>query len=138
MTWRFDNRKNPFLFRDIMLNLIASDNLQYKGTHLSRCLGIEHCCQSLISAAVITGFNLVSHKQYGTSPFMPSSPIQPAQRNTYIPAVPSLHYYYSSRLCNHRDSRCAGCTETQRHSRHDKQQECYKVFIHTNESEASY
>src|SRR6266550_1334989 len=84
MTWRFDNRKNPFLFRDIMLNLIASDNLQYKGTHLSRCLGIEHCCQSLISAAVITGFNLVSHKQYGTSPFMPSSPIQPAQRNTYI------------------------------------------------------
>ncbi len=68
MTWRFDNRKNPFLFRDIMLNLIASDNLQYKGTHLSRCLGIEHCCQSLISAAVITGFNLVSHKQYGTSP----------------------------------------------------------------------
>src|SRR6266550_239416 len=88
MTWRFDNRKNPFLFRDIMLNLIASDNLQYKGTHLSRCLGIEHCCQSLISAAVITGFNLVSHKQYGTSPFMPSSPIQPAQKNTYIRAVP--------------------------------------------------
>ena len=92
MTWRFDNRKNPFLFRDIMLNLIASDNLQYKGTHLSRCLGIEYCCQSLISAAVITGFNLVSHKQYGTSPFMPSSPIQPAQKNTYIRAVPLIRF----------------------------------------------
>jgi transposase-like protein len=30
MTWRFDNRKNPFLFRDTMLKLIASDNLKYK------------------------------------------------------------------------------------------------------------
>jgi transposase-like protein len=30
MTWRFDNRKNPYLFRDTMLRLIASDNLQYK------------------------------------------------------------------------------------------------------------
>jgi transposase-like protein len=30
MTWRFDNRKNPFLFRDTMLRLINSDNLEYK------------------------------------------------------------------------------------------------------------
>ena len=30
MTWRFDNRKNPFLFRDTMLKLIHSDNLEYK------------------------------------------------------------------------------------------------------------
>ena len=30
MTWRFDNRKNPFLFRDTMLKLIRSDNLEYK------------------------------------------------------------------------------------------------------------
>jgi len=30
MTWRFDNRKNPFLFRDTMLKLISSDNLEYK------------------------------------------------------------------------------------------------------------
>ena len=30
MTWRFDNRKNPFLFRDTMLRLIRSDNLEYK------------------------------------------------------------------------------------------------------------
>jgi transposase-like protein len=30
MTWRFNNRKNPFLFRDTMLRLIASDNLEYK------------------------------------------------------------------------------------------------------------
>jgi transposase-like protein len=29
MTWRFNNRKNPFLFRDTMLKLIASDNLEY-------------------------------------------------------------------------------------------------------------
>jgi hypothetical protein len=29
MTWRF-NRKNPFLFRDTMLRLIHSDNLEYK------------------------------------------------------------------------------------------------------------
>jgi transposase-like protein len=30
MTWRFDNRKNPYLFRDTMLKLIQSDNLEYK------------------------------------------------------------------------------------------------------------
>jgi hypothetical protein len=30
MTWRFNNRKNPLLFRDTMLKLIASDNLEYK------------------------------------------------------------------------------------------------------------
>jgi transposase-like protein len=30
MTWRFDNRKNPFLFRDTMLKLINSENLEYK------------------------------------------------------------------------------------------------------------
>jgi hypothetical protein len=27
MTWRFNNRKNPFLFRDTMLKLIHSENL---------------------------------------------------------------------------------------------------------------
>ena len=30
MTWRFNNRKNPFLFRDTLLKLIASENLEYK------------------------------------------------------------------------------------------------------------
>ncbi|HZQ67035.1 MAG TPA: IS1595 family transposase [Terriglobales bacterium] len=30
MTWRFNNRKNPYLFRDTMLKLIASDNVEYK------------------------------------------------------------------------------------------------------------
>jgi transposase-like protein len=30
MTWRFNNRKNPFLFRDTLLKLIASNNLEYK------------------------------------------------------------------------------------------------------------
>jgi transposase-like protein len=30
MTWRFNNRKNPYLFRDTMLRLINSDNLEYK------------------------------------------------------------------------------------------------------------
>jgi transposase-like protein len=30
MTWRFNNRKNPFLFRDTMLKLIHSENLEYK------------------------------------------------------------------------------------------------------------
>jgi hypothetical protein len=30
MTWRFNNRKNPFLFRDTMLTLIVSDNSEYK------------------------------------------------------------------------------------------------------------
>jgi len=30
MTWRFNNRKNPYLFRDTMLKLIASENLKYK------------------------------------------------------------------------------------------------------------
>jgi len=29
MTWRFNNRNNPFLFRDTMLKLIASRNLEY-------------------------------------------------------------------------------------------------------------
>jgi transposase-like protein len=30
MTWRFNNRKNPYLFRDTMLKLIASPNVEYK------------------------------------------------------------------------------------------------------------
>jgi transposase-like protein len=30
MTWRFNNRKNPFLFRDTMMKLIGSRNLEYK------------------------------------------------------------------------------------------------------------
>ena len=30
MTWRFNNRKNPFLFRDTMMKLIRSENLEYK------------------------------------------------------------------------------------------------------------
>ncbi len=30
MTWRFNNRKNPFLFRGTMLKLIHSDNLEHK------------------------------------------------------------------------------------------------------------
>ena len=28
--WRFNNRKNPYLFRDTILKLIASPNLEYK------------------------------------------------------------------------------------------------------------
>jgi len=32
MTWRFNNRKNPYLFCDTMLKLIASDNLEYELT----------------------------------------------------------------------------------------------------------
>ncbi len=28
--WRFNNRKNPFLFRDTILKLIASSNIEYK------------------------------------------------------------------------------------------------------------
>jgi transposase-like protein len=30
MTWRFNNRKNQYLFRDTMMRLLASDNLEYK------------------------------------------------------------------------------------------------------------
>jgi transposase-like protein len=30
MTWRFNNRNNPYLFRDTMLKLIASENIEYK------------------------------------------------------------------------------------------------------------
>ncbi len=30
LTWRFNNRKNPFLFRDTMLKLIHTENLEYK------------------------------------------------------------------------------------------------------------
>jgi len=28
--WRFNDRKNPYLFRDTILKLIASPNLEYK------------------------------------------------------------------------------------------------------------
>jgi hypothetical protein len=28
--WRFNNCKNPFLFRDTILKLIASSNVEYK------------------------------------------------------------------------------------------------------------
>ena len=27
--WRFNNRKNPYLFRDTLLQLLHSDNLTY-------------------------------------------------------------------------------------------------------------
>jgi len=30
MTWRLNNRKNPFLFRDTMLKLIHFQNFEYK------------------------------------------------------------------------------------------------------------
>ena len=30
MTWRFNNRKNNYLFRDTLMRLLASDNLEYK------------------------------------------------------------------------------------------------------------
>ncbi len=30
LEWRFNNRNNPFLFRDTLLKLIQSDNLEYK------------------------------------------------------------------------------------------------------------
>jgi transposase-like protein len=30
MTWRLNNRKNPYLFRDTMMRLLASENLEYK------------------------------------------------------------------------------------------------------------
>jgi len=30
MCFRFNNRKNPYLFRDTMLKLIDSPNLEYK------------------------------------------------------------------------------------------------------------
>jgi hypothetical protein len=30
MTWLFNNRENPYLFRDTMLKLIHSENLEYK------------------------------------------------------------------------------------------------------------
>jgi hypothetical protein len=30
MTWRFNNRKNPYLFRDTIFKLIASVNVEYK------------------------------------------------------------------------------------------------------------
>jgi hypothetical protein len=30
MTWRFDNRANPFLFRDTLMKLIGAPVLEYK------------------------------------------------------------------------------------------------------------
>jgi hypothetical protein len=30
MTWRFNNRKNQFLFRDTLMRLLASESLEYK------------------------------------------------------------------------------------------------------------
>jgi transposase-like protein len=30
MTWRFNNRKNPYLFRDTLKRMLASDNLEFK------------------------------------------------------------------------------------------------------------
>jgi thermostable 8-oxoguanine DNA glycosylase len=30
MTWRFNNRKNQFLFRDTLTRTIQADNLEYK------------------------------------------------------------------------------------------------------------
>jgi len=36
MTWRFNNCKNPFLFRDTMLKLIHSEKPRIQGTHEGR------------------------------------------------------------------------------------------------------
>jgi hypothetical protein len=30
MTWGFNNRKNQFLFRDTLIQMIQADNLEYK------------------------------------------------------------------------------------------------------------
>ena len=30
MTWRFNNRKNQYFFRDTLMRLLASENLEYK------------------------------------------------------------------------------------------------------------
>lgn len=30
MTWRFNNRQNPYLFRDTLECMIASDNLEFR------------------------------------------------------------------------------------------------------------
>ena len=30
LEWRFNNRDNPFLFRDTLIRLLQSDNLEYK------------------------------------------------------------------------------------------------------------
>ncbi|MFC1907297.1 transposase, partial [Chloroflexota bacterium] len=30
LEWRFNNRNNPYLFRDTLLKLIGSENLEYK------------------------------------------------------------------------------------------------------------
>lgn len=30
MTWRFNNRKNPFLFRDTIKRMLNADNLEFK------------------------------------------------------------------------------------------------------------
>ena len=30
MSWRFDNRKNPFLFRDTLTRMLSADNLEFK------------------------------------------------------------------------------------------------------------
>ena len=30
LEWRFNNRENPYLFRDTLMKLLASGNLEYK------------------------------------------------------------------------------------------------------------
>ena len=30
MCWRFDNRKNPYLFRDTMKRMLNAENLEFK------------------------------------------------------------------------------------------------------------
>jgi len=50
MTWRFNDRKNPFLFRDTMLKLIHSEKARIQGTDESRLMGttiqfIRHIAQ---------------------------------------------------------------------------------------------
>lgn len=45
MTWRFNSPKNPFLFRDTMLRLIHSENLEYReliAAQFRRSAWVEH------------------------------------------------------------------------------------------------
>jgi hypothetical protein len=37
LEWRFNNRENPYLFRDTLLRLIASENLPYQ-----RLVSLQH------------------------------------------------------------------------------------------------
>jgi hypothetical protein len=87
MTWRF-NRKNPFLFRDTMLRLIHSDNLEYK--ELTKA-ALMVCAYSAFDGCQVLILNTLKQVRY----IAPALGVQTMEipRALFLPNLHTVHFY---------------------------------------------